>query len=115
MAFSTRLASAWLISSRCREWSPGPPPQRQALVLGERLVKLMNTVGDLGRIEVRHIVAGLTGFGACDHQKRIERADQAVGLVDGPFQRRAYSPSLLDFASASSARLRSRVSGVLRS
>ena len=55
-------------------------------------------------------------FGARDHQQRVEGLDQRIQFLDRGFERRAIiGLSLLEVRSASSARLRSRVSGVFRS
>ena len=92
MALSTRLASAWLTSSRLplhRRRRLGLHLERNALFFGQRLVKLANIVGDLGGIEFAHVLARLAGFGARDHQQRIEGADQAVGFLDGALERGA--------------------------
>ena len=91
IAFSTRLASAWLINSRlpCSGAGAAFTVQRHAVVLGQRLVELVDAVGDLGRVEIVHVAARLPGLGARDHQQRIEGADQAVGFLDRALQRRA--------------------------
>ena len=91
IAFSTRLASAWLINSRlpCSGAGSGLDAQGHAVVFGQRLVKFVNAVGDVGGVEIVHVVARLPGLGARDHQQRIEGADQPVGFLDGPFQRGA--------------------------
>ena len=91
MAFSTRLASAWLISSRlpCSRAARGLDAQGHAVVFGQRLVQFVDAPGDVGRVEIVHVAARLPGLGARDHQQRVEGADQAVGFLDGAFQRRA--------------------------
>jgi len=57
-----------------------------AVVFRKRFVEFLNTVGDVGAVEVIHIATRLSGLGARDHQQRIEGPDQAVGFLDGPFQ-----------------------------
>ena len=91
IAFSTRLASAWLISSRlpCSGAGFGLDAQGQAVVFGQRLVEFVDAAGDVGGVEIVHVAARLPGLGARDHQQRIEGADQAVGFLDGAFQRGA--------------------------
>src|SRR5664279_1973282 len=63
--------------------------ERDALLLGQRLVQLADVVGDLGGVELAHVVARLAGFGARDHQQRVEGADQPLGVLDCSFQRGA--------------------------
>ena len=71
MALSTRLASAWLTSSRLpltARRRVGLHLERDALLFRQRLVKLADVVRDLGGVELVHVVARLPGFGARDHQ-----------------------------------------------
>ncbi len=63
--------------------------QGHAVVFGQRLVELVNAAGDIGRVEIIHVAARLAGLRARDHQQRVEGADQSVGFLDGPLQRRA--------------------------
>ena len=92
IALSTRLASAWLTSSRLP--CTGAAARRldlelEALLVGERLVELANAARDLGRIELGHVVARLAGFRTRDHQQRVEGADQRIRFLDRPLERRA--------------------------
>ena len=67
----------------------GLDAQGHAVVFGQRLVQFVDALGDVGGVEIVHVAARLPGLGARDHQQRVEGADQAVGFLDGPFQRRA--------------------------
>ena len=70
MAFSTRLASAWLISSRlpCSGAGAVLTRRRHAVVFRQRLVQFVDAVGDVGGVEIIHVAARLPGLGARDHQ-----------------------------------------------
>ena len=82
-----RLADQFAVAVKARRH--GLDAQGHAVVFRERLVEFLNAIGDVGRIEVVHIAARLSGFGARDHQQRIEGPDQAIGFLDGSFQRAA--------------------------
>ena len=68
---------------------PALDAQAHAVVFRERLVEFVNAACDIGGVEVIHIAACLTGFGARDHQQCIEGPYQAVGFLDGAFKRAA--------------------------
>ena len=91
IALSTRFASAWLTSSRLPRTGAETPALRSSATRpfssAERFVQLADVARDLGRVELDHVVARLPGFGARDHQQRIEGADQLVGFGDGGFER----------------------------
>jgi len=67
----------------------GLDAQGHAAVFGQRFIEFLNATGDVGGVEIIHVAARLSGLGARDHQQRIEGADQAVGFLDGAFQRGA--------------------------
>src|SRR5579859_2778642 len=62
-----RLADQLAIAAhRCRP--RGIDFEHQALLFGQRFVQFADVVRDLGGIEFIHVVAGMAGFGARDHQ-----------------------------------------------
>ena len=72
-----------------RRGAVGLDLERDALLLGQRLVKLADVAGDLGGVEIDHVVARLAGFGARDHQQRVEGADQPVRFLERGIERGA--------------------------
>ena len=77
---STKLASAWLISSQfpLRGAGAGLYLQRHSFFLGQWFVELSDVVSDFSRIEFAHIVPRLTGFRSRDHQQRIKCTNQTI-------------------------------------
>ena len=86
MALSTRLATAWLTSSRLatrlRPFGDGDL-ELQAGLLGDRLVQLGDVADDGCRIDRRHALGDRAALEARDQQQRVEGLDQLVGLLDG--------------------------------
>ena len=82
-----RLADQFAVAMKRRR--RGPDMQGHAVVFRQRLIEFVNAVGDVGGVEIVHVSARLPGLGARDHQQRVEGPDQAVGFLDGPFQRGA--------------------------
>ena len=92
MALSMRLASAWPSSSRLPLKATGSrrlDHELGAALLGHRLVEVGDVLHDLARIEFGHGAVGRAGLDARDHQQRVERLDELVGLLDRRLQRRA--------------------------
>ena len=48
---------------------------------------MVTAAGNLGGIELDHVVARVPGFGARDHQQCVEGADQLIRFGDRGFQR----------------------------
>ena len=107
-----RLADQFAVAvHRCRL---GLHRKRQTVVLGQRLVQFVDAAGESAASK-SSILSRACPNPRARSSERVEGADQAVGFLDRALQRRAVFGSRCRFASASSARLRSRVSGVFRS